>query len=278
MKIGLIGFGEAGEMFGRHLSALADVKAFDINADSSMRERASAANIELCMSLQNVALDADYILSLVTADQAKAAAQAAAPYLSRQQYYLEMNSVAPQSKLKNARLIPSLVDVAIMAPVNPSKQTVPLCVAHIEADHICKDLKALGLNARSVGTEIGQAAAIKLCRSLFIKGLEALTIEGLSTAYHYDVQEEVLASLDKTFPDMDWRRWQADYNFERVATHGRRRAAEMREAGYTVAAAGLKPTLSEAIAKVQDDFVSDVEGTDAFQLGTWMQILDQLKN
>jgi len=126
MKIAIIGFGEAGHMFGKGLSAQADVFAYDMNITPEMQLNAEAAHVSLSRDLSAALKDAQIVFSLVTADQAQCAARAAAPLLKGGQVYFEMNSIAPDTKRSNADLIPSLVDAAIMAPVYPQERAAEM--------------------------------------------------------------------------------------------------------------------------------------------------------
>jgi 3-hydroxyisobutyrate dehydrogenase-like beta-hydroxyacid dehydrogenase len=87
-----------------------------------------------------------------------------------------------------------------------------------------------------------------MCRSVMIKGLEALVIESFTAARRYGVEEAVIASLRETFPGIEWER-QAAYFFQRAIEHGRRRSEEMREAAVTVSEAGLHPWSAAGIAE-----------------------------
>lgn len=254
MKIALIGFGEAGQMFGKGLAQKNDVHAYDIKITETMRKTASESGVTLSGNQDRIISQADYIFSLVTADQATLAANSAATFLTPHQIYFEMNSVAPDTKRSNAKLIPSLVDVAIMAPVHPHKMNVPLLLSHPNVARHVTQLTGLGFNAKIAGEDIGKAAAIKLCRSIMIKGMEALTVECLSTSNYYGVEKEVLASLHASFPEMGWDKDRADYWFERVTTHGKRRAAEMREAAKMVAQTGVCSQMALETSKTQDLF------------------------
>ena len=120
------------------------------------------------------------------------------------------------------------------------------------AGKVLPDLRALGFAGAQVYSEtIGRAAATKLCRSVMIKGIEALLTESLLAARHYGVEDEVLSSLSDLLPLPDWRAT-AHYMVGRSLEHGTRRAEEMREAARTVAEAGIAPMMSEAIAQRQD--------------------------
>lgn len=256
MKIAIIGFGEAGHMFGQHLSQYADVHAYDLIQNDKMKSKAIAAGVIFQDTLSELMVGAELVLSLVTADQASAAARQAAVYLQPGQYYLEMNSVAPVTKQDNAKLCPVLVDIAIMAPVYPLKAAVPLLLSHADGDEVSKKLLDLGLNVRCVGTQIGRAAAIKMCRSVMIKGMEALTLECFQTAAFYGVEDEIKSSLHGSFPGMGWEQDRVDYWFERVGTHGVRRAEEMREVAKTVKAANVKSEMSKTVADTFDIFMN----------------------
>ncbi|MBI3532179.1 MAG: DUF1932 domain-containing protein, partial [Burkholderiales bacterium] len=108
-----------------------------------------------------------------------------------------------------------------------------------------------GMNATAVAEKIGVASAIKMCRSVMIKGLEALVIESYTTARAYGVEEHMIPTLYETFPGIDWNQ-QGAYFFSRVAQHGKRRAEEMRESANTVREAGFDPFMAAAIAEKHD--------------------------
>jgi 3-hydroxyisobutyrate dehydrogenase-like beta-hydroxyacid dehydrogenase len=116
-------------------------------------------------------------------------------------------------------------------------------------------LNALGLNTRFMSERVGVASAMKMCRSIMIKGLEALTVECLLAARRLGAEEAVLESLAQTYPSMGWRDGHDDYLVSRVAEHGRRRAAEMREVVATLESIGHEPSMAAAIASRQLDLV-----------------------
>jgi 3-hydroxyisobutyrate dehydrogenase-like beta-hydroxyacid dehydrogenase len=97
-----------------------------------------------------------------------------------------------------------------------------------------------------------------MCRSIIIKGIEALVVESLFAARRFGAEQAVLASLDKTFPHMGWTGELPDYLVSRVAEHGRRRAAEMREVAATLADVGIRPLMAAATAERQDALVQQM--------------------
>jgi 3-hydroxyisobutyrate dehydrogenase-like beta-hydroxyacid dehydrogenase len=100
------------------------------------------------------------------------------------------------------------------------------------------------------GRRVGEASAIKMLRSVMVKGLEALTAECLLAARRAGVDATVLASLRASDPGFDWAARSA-YNLERMTTHGLRRAAEMREAAATLRELGLPDRMALATAEWQ---------------------------
>jgi 3-hydroxyisobutyrate dehydrogenase-like beta-hydroxyacid dehydrogenase len=119
------------------------------------------------------------------------------------------------------------------------------------AGELAEKLRPFGFELEIVSETIGVASAIKMCRSVIIKGMEALVIESFSTAHRYGVEARVLESLKETFPGLDWEK-QGAYFFSRVVKHGKRRAEEMREAAVTVREAGFEPYMATATAEKQD--------------------------
>jgi hypothetical protein len=98
---------------------------------------------------------------------------------------------------------------------------------------------------------VGSAAAVKMCRSIVVKGLEALMVECVLGASRYDADDLVFASLDESFPGIDWKKL-ADYMTGRVVVHGERRAREMEEVADALRAIGIDPIMAEATMRRQD--------------------------
>jgi len=98
--------------------------------------------------------------------------------------------------------------------------------------------------------DVGAAAAIKMIRSVMIKGIEALTLECFLAAARAGVLDEVTGSLKNNYPGLDWAQV-SEYNLERMASHGIRRAAEMEESAATLRELGLDPLMVEATVERQ---------------------------
>lgn len=240
-KIALIGFGEAGFTFAQAGAWGLQAAAYDVvPARRAVMEEQAVA---VCDSLADALEGATLVLSLVTADQALAVAQQAAPLIAPEALFCDMNSVAPGTKREAAQALAAAgkryVDVAVMAPVHPGALNVPLNVSGEHAAEAEQLLAAAGFTRITlVGNEIGRASTIKMLRSVMYKGMEALTAECVIACERAGVTDEVLGSFGN-----DWATG-ADYRFDRVLVHGVRRAAELREVCRTLSDLGLEPRMS----------------------------------
>ncbi len=260
--IGFIGFGEAGAAIAKGLAKehSVEMRAFDLKttlgseARQQKLEDFKRANIEGFERAAESVKGARLVFSVVTADQAVDAARRAAKGIGQGCFYFDCNSCAPDTKKQAAAIINRAggcyVDVAIMGPIEPAQHKTPVLISCEQADEALEVMEALGMCARVVSQEVGAAATIKLIRSVMFKGMEALVAECFLSARKAGVEEEVLASLEKSFPTFGWGQ-RLDYMLERMIKHGPRRAAEMREAALTVAQLGLNNTMSEAAAAWQ---------------------------
>lgn len=276
-SIAFIGFGEAGQAIGGGLAGEgAKVGAYDLKFDGPEREvRLSGAadlGVAAAASAADAAASAEIVISTVTAGSAREVAEAAAAYIRPGQIFADFNSVSPDDKKAGAAAVEAAggtyVEAAIMAPVHPRGHKTPILLAGPAAETLRARLAPLGMDVQVAGEAFGAASAIKMSRSIFIKGLEAITVECLMTARGYGVEDRVHASLAASYPGLDWETHRA-YLLDRVLVHGKRRAEEMRCAAETVASLGLDPRMATATADLQQwvaDLVAagqvDVAGTD----------------
>ena len=233
-----IGFGEAGRAFAGELGCA--MRGYDRRTEATQAAFA-ACLVEPCASNAAAVAGAGLIVSLVTADQAIAAAEETARSIAPGALYCDLNSVAPGTKRAAAAAIEAAgaryVDVAVMAPVHPQRLKVPMLASGAHAASAVHLLGALGFHVRVVGERVGDASAIKMIRSVMVKGIEALSAECALAAHAAGVEAEVIASLDASWPGADWSR-RFDYNLDRMLVHGLRRAAEMEEVVKTLDALG----------------------------------------
>jgi 3-hydroxyisobutyrate dehydrogenase-like beta-hydroxyacid dehydrogenase len=261
-KFALIGFGEAGSILGEDLAAAGrDVVMYDILLDTAasrepMLEKARRAHVRAARSFEDAVAGAQVVISAVTASSSADVAAEAAKSLLGGQVLLDINSVSPAKKLSNAALVEAAgadyVEAAVMAPVPPQRLRVPMLLGGKRASALAVELRNVGMNTTALSQQIGVASAVKMCRSIVIKGLEALTVESMLAARRFGAEREVLESLNGTFPSMGWMGQLPDYLVSRAAEHGRRRAAEMREVARTLQDVDVEPTMALATAARQD--------------------------
>lgn len=257
--IGLIGYGEVGRILAEDLRPQGiTVSAYDIKlgteAGDALREHASRIGVGLAASHAELAARADFVVSAVTASQAVPVAQACAPAVKKGAFFLDFNSASPGAKIRAAELVNAAggryVEGAVMTSIPPYRIRVPLLLGGPDATELMPLVNALGFDAKVASNQLGVASATKMCRSVMIKGLEAMVIESFTTARAYGVEDAVLASLKETFPGIDWEK-QGAYFFQRVIEHGRRRSEEVREVAQTVREAGLEPWSASGTAERQ---------------------------
>jgi 3-hydroxyisobutyrate dehydrogenase-like beta-hydroxyacid dehydrogenase len=257
--VGLVGYGEVGRILAEDLRQQGvAVSAHDVklggNQAGPLRNHAAAFGVALVSSHADLAAQADLIVSAVTASQAVPVAAACAPAVKQGAWFLDFNSASPGAKRRAAVLIDGAggryVEGAVMTSVPPYRIKVPLLLGGGGARELAPLLVELGFNAGVASEELGTASAVKMCRSVMIKGLEATVIECFTTARAYGVEDAVLASLAETYPGIDWEK-QGAYFFQRVIEHGRRRSEEVREVAETVREIGLVPWQAEGTAERQ---------------------------
>jgi 3-hydroxyisobutyrate dehydrogenase-like beta-hydroxyacid dehydrogenase len=270
-QVGLVGYGEVGRILAEDLRTLGlRVSAFDLKLGGpegdAMRGHAATHGVTLAASHAALAAPADLIVSAVTASQAVAVALACAPALRRDAFFLDLNSASPGAKIRAAGQVDGAggryVEGAVMTSVPPHRSKVPLLLGGPSAAALAPLLNALGFAAQVSSAKLGVASATKMCRSVMIKGLEAMVIESFTAARAYGVEDALLASLTETFPGIDWER-QGAYFFQRVIEHGRRRSEEVREVVETVREVGLAPWSAAGTAERQA-WVADLADAGVF--------------
>ena len=248
--VGFVGFGEAGSTIARGLraSGVDRILAYDLKPKTSDVVTIVDSPGALCAS-------ADIIFSAVTSRSALEAAKQNAPFLTSRHTYADINSVSPALKQDIDRVVSatgaSFVEVAVMAPVGPYGHKVPMLLGGSGAKVFAETMRPFGMRMEILeGAKVGSAAAVKMCRSIVVKGIEALLFECVMAATKFNADELVFASLKETWPGIDWKKL-ADYTSGRVVVHGERRAREMEEVAETLRAIGIDPIMAEATARRQ---------------------------
>ena len=289
-RIGFLGFGEVGQRFAADLRTVSkeiELATFDLllhqaAAGDAMRRHAAAHRVELSVDAASLASASNLIFSAVTADQTLEAARSLSARPLADAWVIDLNSAAPQTKVECAALITAAggryVEAAVMTSVPPHGIRVPMLLGGAHAAPAEKLLRELSFVAETVSGDLGVASAIKLCRSVIIKGLESLVVESFTAARSLGVERQVLASLKETYPQFDWEK-QGDYLFSRVIQHGKRRAEEMRASAQMVDATGVGGIMSLGAAHRQAS-VAEARAAgdfdDPMKLKPWRERADEL--
>jgi 3-hydroxyisobutyrate dehydrogenase-like beta-hydroxyacid dehydrogenase len=254
--IGFIGFGEAGFHIARGLrsAGAGTIRAYDINTRTPglgdrIQARAAEAEVRLVDSSAAIADAGNILFSAVTPDRAMEAAMQTVRFLKSRHIFVDLNSVSPERKQSIADVVGGsgarFVEAAVMSPVPQHGHRVPMLLGGVHAPVLADLMAPYRMNLEVISEQIGAASAAKMCRSVIVKGMEALILECVLAAVPYGADERVFATLDESFSEMDWKTM-ASYMVGRVVEHGERRARELDEVAVALRAMGVEPLMTEA--------------------------------
>jgi 3-hydroxyisobutyrate dehydrogenase-like beta-hydroxyacid dehydrogenase len=263
LKLGILGFGEAGQSVATGLKKSAtaehpiEIATWDILLPSNekgapIKAAADRIGVRTVGSVAELAASCDMIISLVTTDQSLVAAGQIAPHLVKGTLFLDCNSTSPGMKRDVAKAITAgggrSVEAAVMDLVPRWQHKVPMLVAGKDAEELIGKLAPYGVVMEAVGPDVGAASTIKMCRSVFMKGLDAILMECMVAAETAGVTDRIVSSLQVTIPEVNWPVF-IGKKLGGAAQHSGRRAGEMREVAVTLRELGLDPTMAEATAE-----------------------------
>jgi 3-hydroxyisobutyrate dehydrogenase-like beta-hydroxyacid dehydrogenase len=260
LEWGFIGFGEAGSAFASHISKhlkrpifVSDPLLNSHPIPGTVRERLDIAHAEVLRDVASLAAKCDLVVSLVTPRVASAVAGQAAKAWKRG-LFIDFNSVSPSEKRAMADLFPqgTYVDGAILGSVAQEGAASPLAVAGPRASRASASLRRVGLTVSVAGPQVGAASALKMCRSIFMKGLECLFVETLMAAGEFDLAQSVLKSIEQTFQFYGFRRL-VQMLVTTHAVHCSRRSDEMQSATTMMHEMGMPGHMTKAAR----DFLTD---------------------
>jgi 3-hydroxyisobutyrate dehydrogenase-like beta-hydroxyacid dehydrogenase len=247
-RIGFIGFGEAASCLSEGLTTegVPQITAFDI------LRRPEQNNVTIARSIEDLLAASEIVFAAVTSTVALEVAHLAAPHLTERHLYVDINSVSPATKIAVGSIVMKpgarYVEAAVMAGIAGFGHKVPMLLSGKAAADLIRAMAPFGMELEDLGPELGRASALKMFRSIMVKGMEALFQECVLGAEHYGVAKKVLDSLSDSYPGVDWNQM-AHYLIGRTAIHGERRAHEMEEVANTLRSIGIKPLMAEATAK-----------------------------
>lgn len=252
MHIAIIGCGEVGGSYARALTRNAALSLCDILLTGRPRAVADELGLELHGQPGDWLAECDIAIAAVPGRASAEAANAALPFLSRGSVYVDVSTGAPDSLRQSSRDFESagraFVDIAIMGAIALTGGATPVLIAGEEAERARVPFDTMGAPVKILeGGRPGDAVALKLLRSVVVKGLECLAIESLTAAEHLGVRGKLLELLG----DMDQSPI-ADYLAALVTTHllhAERRMHEMEESAAQLRALGFDAAVTSALAK-----------------------------
>jgi 3-hydroxyisobutyrate dehydrogenase-like beta-hydroxyacid dehydrogenase len=258
-SIVFVGVGELACALGAGMSASADVELLgysrpraDRAAAQAQRDRADAAGIRMCETLAEAVGASATVVAAVPMEGAADVAHAAAAHLRPGSVYVDTAPLHPDAKFALAQMFGqrdiAYVDAAVLGTVAADGAGVRIVAAGPGAERWSRLANELGLNVTVLGGPPGQGARLKLLRSVYMKGRDALVMEMLLAARQHGFERELLESIDVPgervpFPAI------ADRIVCAMAVHAGRRADELALSAELVRDSGVEPLLSEAGAR-----------------------------
>lgn len=255
-KIGFIGFGEVGCALSHRMKEQGgQILAYDKFPDRATR-RAEEFKVPLALTMEDLVGSCSLILATVWPDAALDVAKEAAPLLGSGKIYCDMNSISPETTAEIQQAISTsgadFVKIAIMAGIPDRGFEVPLLAGGVKAEEVTTILSDLGLFIRPIGSDPRKPAAIKILRSVCLKGIVALAYEMVRGAEKYGVVDQVLDSASEVMSRESFKKIMGDW-LASTAIHARRRAKEMEEAIETLEEAGINPIMSIGTKEVFEE-------------------------
>lgn len=255
MRITFIGFGEvAGAFCGALASRGADIAAYDVllaRPEGAERLRQRAGNIAVSfLPLPDALYGAGYVLSTVTTNVARAAAQQCAAHLRSGQTYVDLNATEPEAKREIAATIEAsgakFVEGALLGAVGVTGAKTEILLGGPHARGAESDLAGkLGLNARFYSDEIGRASMFKMLRSVFSKGMEALLIEFLVAAERAGIRGDLWSEVTTLFATQPFDKVALNWVRSHSGAHERRRH-EVEQVAGVLRSLGIDPAMTSA--------------------------------
>lgn len=285
MNIGFIGFGEAAYCISKGLQNHNQVKivAFDSMESSpllgqNIRARAKETGVTLLPDAKEVAKVVDILIASVPSSHTLDVCRETAEFLRAGQIYADVSASTPATKeIIWSILEPKgalFVDAAMLGSLPLDKHRVPITASGNGAQAFYELMTPLGMRITLAGDRPGAASAIKLIRSVFMKGLAACMYEMLQGADAYDVSEEVIASTAKSLDGIPF----IDH-LNRLVTstslHAFRRAAELKGSIKMLEESSLDASMSVA-AMHKHELISQYHFDDS-KPKSWIDVIEKMR-
>ena len=255
MRLGLMGFGEAALRYAQDLTkaGLTDIVAYSPSGakappDSPLHQRAAAAGAQLVASPRELCKRSDVIIALTPGRSALAAVRSVRKHVRSDQIFADASSVAVRTMEQAAQLLEgkaNFVDAAIMSPVPLNGIKAVMMASGVQAGRFRDLLAPYGVNIKVVSAKPGAASAMKLIRSVCMKGLSAVMIESLEAAQRYGVLEASIADMAESVDERPFAQIMKRYVCGTVV-HAERRVHEMADALALLKSLGSSTRMTRA--------------------------------
>ncbi|MFC5559842.1 DUF1932 domain-containing protein [Ureibacillus thermophilus] len=256
-SVGFIGYGEAAYLISQGLKqeGIESIYAFDVNANhpslgAVIQQRAKENGVELVNSLKELMEKSNYVFCATSAKVALPIAKEVAPYLTEKHVYIDINASSPMVKEAIAEVLENtgaaFVDVAVMDSVPLWKHQVPMFISGTGAKVFEEFASSYNMKVTFISEKAGSSSAIKMFRSIFMKGFSALLIETIQSSSIYGVSDIVLESLNNSVTKRPLEET-ANLLLNRTSIHVERRVSEMSEVISTLEMLNVDATMSKAI-------------------------------
>jgi len=256
MKVGFIGYGEAAYNISLGLGGegLTGIRANDAMMDhevmgKQVHSRAEEAGVTLIASAKEVAQWADIIFAAVPSSFTMDVCEEIKDCLGPDKLYVDVSASTPATKeaiweaIKDTGVL--FADAAMLGSLPKDKHKVPITASGNGAAKFQELMTPYGMKITLAGEKAGSASAIKLVRSIFMKGIASLMIEMLQAADAYGVSDEVVASVSKSMDNIPFTS-HLDRLVTGSALHCVRRAAELKGSIAMLSEAELSPEMTVA--------------------------------
>ncbi|UQZ82102.1 NAD binding domain of 6-phosphogluconate dehydrogenase [Paenibacillus konkukensis] len=289
MQLGFIGFGEAAFSIscGLKEQGIGDLVAYDPVWDhptygAQVQGRAETAQVELAKTPEEVLRRANVLIVAVPADKALGVSETVKPHLKAGDLYIDVSAASPKVKKAIWETIgetgAALVDAAMVGALLVDKHKVPILASGSGTDRFMELMTPLGMNITKVSETPGDASAIKLIRSIFMKGFAALGIELLEAAHHFNVEQLVISGIGDSLDGKSFE-WSLNRMVTGTAIHAQRRIVELEGSIEMLRESDIDSVMSEAV-KAKLKRVASHQLKEKFQgviPGSWLEVIEAIR-
>ena len=268
MKLGFIGYGEAAFCITSGLleNGVDGIIAFDKMQDTpgfceKIRSRAAEAKVELMPSPADVVSRCDVVIAAVQSSYAVEVCEMIKDSLRPGQIYADVSASSPTIKETIWSLVQDtgvlFADAAMMGLLPVRRHQVPITASGNGAQAFADAVTPIGMNVKVIGERPGMASAIKLIRSIYMKGYDALLFEMLRAAEAFDVFDEIIDNVGESMDGVPFRTL-IEWMFPGLGVHAKRRSSEMKGTEAMLAEKNIDFSMTHAI-KAQLDLIDEID-------------------